>query len=122
MLAPLGLTLPQAWAMALRQMKVILPPLPSPATLAEDAVAYEEQDYLPALLIDRQAWGELALQVGPDLFVTLVSDHYVMVGTLADGPPLEKFRESVRQDCAEQERCITAEIYRFRNGKWVIAG
>ncbi|WP_298195094.1 hypothetical protein [Novosphingobium sp.] len=40
---------------------------------------------------------------------------------MPDGAKLDGFAETVRKDCAEQERCISPHIYRFRNGQWRIA-
>jgi len=120
-LKELGLTADQAWAQAQAQTRAVLPPLPDPQQLTKTATAYEDKEYLASLLIDLPAWGAIAAKVGPDLFVTAVSDQFVFVGTLPDGPKLEKFRKTVAEDCRAQERCVSPHIYRFRDGRWVIA-
>ena len=120
-LADLGIDEEAAWQLAAAQTKAVLPPLPSGASLAENAVAFQEYEFLPSLLADTEAWRGIAAEAGPDLFVTAVSDYFVFVGLIPDGPRLEDFRQTVREDCAAQERCISPNIYRFRGGRWVIA-
>src|SRR5690606_9417433 len=101
--------------------KEILPPLPSSKQLRESAIAYEDEEYLTSLLVDLSAWEEIAREVGPDMFITAVSDQFVLVATMPAGKNLEDFRRTVADDCAAQERCISPDIYRFREGKWVVA-
>ena len=120
-LRKLGLTGDRAWALAEAQTRAILPPLPKPANLRKSAVSFEDHEYLASMLIDLPAWEKLAAKVGPDLFVTVVAHQHVFVGRLPDGPGLERFKEAVAEDCAAQERCISPHVYRFRNGRWVIA-
>jgi hypothetical protein len=120
-LRELGITDDAAWQLAAAQTRAVLPPLPSGAVLAENAVAFEEYEYLASLLADTEAWRGIAAEAGPDLFVTAVSDYFVFAGMLPDGPDLEQFKQTVREDCAAQQRCISPNVYRFRNGRWVIA-
>jgi len=120
-LRKLGLTPDQAWALAEAQTRAILPPLPKPAALRKAAVSYPEQHHLASLLIDLPAWEKLAARVGPTLFMTVVADHIVFVGQVPDGPALEDLKQAVVDDCAAQERCISPHLYRFRDGRWVIA-
>jgi hypothetical protein len=120
-LRALGLEGAAAWQLAEAQTKAILPPFPDGAGLAQNAVAFQEYEYLPSMLADTDAWRAIALAAGPDLFVTAVSDRFVFVAVLPDGPNLEEFKQVVREDCAAQERCISPNIYRFRDGRWVIA-
>jgi hypothetical protein len=111
----------EAWALALRQTKAALPALPTPAQFAKGPVMYEGHDYGASLLVDRAGWARLAGEMGPDLFVTVVSDKFVFVGTMPDGPRLDAFKQTVADDCTQQERCVSPNIYRFRNGNWAIA-
>jgi hypothetical protein len=117
-LKALGLSRAEAWAQALKQTQAILPPLPKGSELATGARAYQDQPYLGSLLLDLPAWREISRTAGPDLFVTVVSDSFVFVGTLAEGPKLEAFKRAVAEDCAEQPRCISPDLHRFRNGHW----
>ena len=57
----------------------------------------------------------------PALSVTAVSYRFVLVCTLPSGPKLEDLRQTVREDCDAQPRCVSPNIYRFRDGQWVIA-
>lgn len=120
-LADLGLNRARAWALADKQTRADLPPLPTVEQLKKSAVGYQDQSYLGSLLIDRAAWAKLSAAIGPDLFMTVVSDNFVFVGVMPDGPSLEKFRKTVAEDCAEQQRCISPNLYRFCNGSWKIA-
>ena len=84
-------------------------------------VVYELPEYAASLLARPDQWRALAEAVGPDLFVTAVSDQFVFVGMLPPGENLEGFRQTVRDDCASQERCISPNLYRWRDGRWIVA-
>lgn len=120
-LRKLGIDDEAAWQLATTQTKAILPPLPSGASLAEQAVAFQEYEYLPSLLADTDAWSAIARDAGPNMFVTAVSDSFVFVGSLPDGPDLDGFKQTVLEDCQAQQRCISPNVYRFRDGLWEIA-
>jgi len=120
-LTKLGLSEAEAWDIADRQTRAKLPPLPAPDALVKGPTALADYDYLGSLLTQRDVFAKIAAVVGPNLIVTVVSDHFVFVATMPDGPDLEGFAETVRKDCKEQERCISPHIYRFRDGLWRIA-
>jgi hypothetical protein len=120
-LKELGLSPAEAWDRAHAQTRKALPALPAPEQLASSAVAYEGEEYQGSLLADLEGWARLSASVGPDLFVTVVSDQFVMAAKMPDGPDLDAFRQAVAEDCAAQPRCISPNIYRFRDGRWAIA-
>lgn len=120
-LKELDLSGDEAWALAAAQTRAILPALPTPDRLATAAVMFEDQDYLASLLIDLPGWAEIAAKVGPDLYVTVVADRIVYAGVLPDGPAFDDFKTAVAEDCAAMQKCISPHVYRFRNGRWVIA-
>ena len=120
-LADINLTREQGWAFARRQTRVLLPTMPTADQLRTGPVLFEDHEFGGSLLIDLPAWAKLAREAGPDLIVTVVSDRIVFVALMPDGPRLESFRTSVQADCAAQARCISPNIYRFRNGGWVVA-
>lgn len=120
-LKELGLSREQAWTLAARQTQARLPALPTAKQLADGLVGYEGQDYLASLLLDRRVWAGLASQVGPDLFAASVSDRFVLVGMLPNGPDLDRVKALAAQDCAEEQRCVSPHVYRFRDGRWDIA-
>lgn len=120
-LKDLGLSRDEAWAIAASQTRALLPALPTSAQLKSNPVAYQDDELLGSLLIDRAAWAELARAIGPDLFVTVVSDQFVFVATMPDGPHLDAFKKSVAEDCSGQTRCISPNVYRFRDGQWVVS-
>lgn len=120
-LQALGLEEAAAWTLASDQTRAILPELPLDLDLARYPVSFQEYDFLPSLLADLGAWPPLAEKAGPDLFAAAVSDLSVWIGVMPDGPRFEGFKQAVRAECAEWERCISPNVYRFRDGRWVIA-
>lgn len=121
MLAALGLTRAQAWERAWTQTRAGLPALTGGAALAQGARFYTDQSYLASLLADTKAWRAIAKAAGPNLLVTVVADNNLFVAVMPDGPKLEQFKQSVREDCATQPRCISPNLYRFRDGRWVVS-
>ncbi len=120
-LKELDLSVDEAWTLAAAQTRAILPTLPTPDRLATATVMFEDQDYLASLLIDLPGWAEIAAKVGPDLYVTVVADRIVYAGVLPDGPAFDDFKTAVAEDCAAMQKCISPHVYRFRDGRWVIA-
>jgi hypothetical protein len=110
-----------AFKLAAEQTRPSLPTIPNPSHFKTQATAFEGEAYLSALLYDRDAWRRISDEVGPDLLVTVVSDQFVFAGLMPDGPKLEDFKKTVIEDCAQQERCISDKVYRFRNDRWVIS-
>ncbi len=117
----LSLSEDEAWSLALKQTYAKLPQLPVGEKLKKTPMVYQDMDYLPSLIVDRLAWSKIAADAGPDLFVTIVSDGFVFVGTMSNGQKFDDFKKSVQEDCMQQSRCISSNIYRYRNGNWVIA-
>ncbi|ABC64322.1 hypothetical protein ELI_11150 [Erythrobacter litoralis HTCC2594] len=119
--AELGLSEAEAWKVAREQTASGLPPLPDGTALRSNATLFQDYDYLPSMLADLEAWAPIAAAAGPDLLATAVSDSAVFIGVMPSGPMLDGFRITVEEDCAAQPRCVSPHIYRFRQGKWVIA-
>ncbi len=120
-LAELKITREDAWRAAWAQTRAILPKLPTAKQLAKAPVMFQEFEFAASLLIDTDGWQQLAAKVGPQLFVTVAADNIVFVGKIPDGPGLTRLEQSVRDDCAAQPRCLSPNVYRFREGRWVIA-
>lgn len=120
-LAELALTEAEAWDRAWRQTRTVLPVIPEPEKFLEQAMAFESEEYLASLAADLPAWKKVSDVAGPSLMMTVVSDQFVFVGRMDDGPNLNAFRKTVEEDCRAQQRCVSPHIYRFRNGRWVIA-
>lgn len=109
-----------AWSLARTQTWQATPPLPDPASLLAEAAVFEGKEYVGSMLADTQGWQAVREAIGPDLFVTVTSDQFVMVSLMAEGPGLDRFAEAVAADCRGVERCISPHVYRFEQGMWVI--
>jgi hypothetical protein len=120
-LSELGLSESEAWQTAWTQTQAVLPVIPDPEKFRKQAMAFESDEYLATLTADLAAWKRISDVVGPDMMMTVVSDQFVFVGPMKDGPDLTKFRQSVEEDCRAQPRCVSPNIYRFRDGRWMIA-
>lgn len=110
----------EAWSIARAQTRARLPALPDPAALLSEAVTFEGGEYMGSVLADTDGWQAIRQAIGPDLFVTVTSDQFVMASLLGEGPALETFAKAVEQDCKAAQRCISPHIYRFENKMWVI--
>ena len=54
-------------------------------------------------------------------FATATSDSSVWVGVMPDGPRFEELKRVVRSECEAWTECVSPNVYRFRDGRWVIA-
>lgn len=120
-LRKLGLDAAAAWRLAGEQTRAELPELPVAFDLAEHVIGYQDYDMLPSLLADTEGWRGIARTAGPDLFATATSDTSVWVGVMPDGSRLEEFKRVVRSECEASSECISPNVYRFRDGRWVVA-
>jgi hypothetical protein len=120
-LRALGLDAAAAWQLAGEQTRAELPELPTDVDLAEHVIGYEDYDLLPSLLAQTAGWRGIARKAGPDLFATATSDASVWVGMMPDGPRFEELKRVVRSECEALTECISPNVYRFRDGRWVIA-
>jgi hypothetical protein len=120
-LANVGLSEEQAWDLAMKQTKANLPAIPRDKLVKGEPVAFQDFEYLASLLADTAQWSEISRQGKSDMFVTAVSDNFVMVGFMPDGPKMNQFKQTVAEDCRAQPRCISPFVYRFSGGRWVIA-
>jgi hypothetical protein len=120
-LRALGLDAAAAWQLAGKQTRAELPELPVDVDLAKQVIGYEDYDLLPSLLADTEGWRGIARKAGPDLFATATSDVSVWVGVMPAGPRFEEFKRVVRSECEALDECISPHVYRFRDGRWVIA-
>lgn len=119
-LEKLGMDADAAWTLAMRQTRDVLPPFPNAKLAHHEPVLFEGYEYLASLLAFADEWNAAAQTAGPDMFVTAVSDNLVFVGFFPKGDQLEQFRQAVIDDCNAQPRCISPNVYRLREGRWVI--
>lgn len=120
-LEEMGLREEDAWDLAIVQTRSITNAPPSPEALERGMQVYEGAEYVGSMIGEPDGWRNLAKEVGPDLFVTVVDDQLVVVGVLPDGPQLDKIAAAAREDCRVSQRCISPHVYRWRKGRWVIA-
>lgn len=118
--AALGMSEAEVWAVAEKNMQAILPALPDASAIRKKATAFEGVPYGSAMLARSDYWRKVAEESGGELFVTVVSDDFLLVGTLPDRS-VTAFAPSVANDCAKAPRCISPHLYRFRGGQWRIA-
>ena len=117
----LGLDRELVWETALLQTKQTLADIPDAQSFEENIHAFEGAAYVGTMLADIEAWSRIAEQVGPDLMVTIATDDFVIAGLVPDGEAFEGIKQAVAEDCASAPRCISPNVYRFRDGRWVIA-
>jgi len=120
-LRALGLDAAAAWRLAGEQTRAELPDLPVDVDLTEHVLGYEDYNLLPSMLAEIEGWRRIAQKAGPDLFATATSDVSVWVGVMSGGPRFEEFKRVVRAECEALDPCISPNVYRFRDGRWVIA-
>jgi hypothetical protein len=118
--AALKMSEAEVWAAAGANMAAILPELPDAASLRREAAGIEGIPFGSAMLGRTDHWRKVAKDSGGELFVTVVSDDFLMVA-LASDTNVARFAPTVSKDCAEAPRCISPHIYRFRAGGWRIA-
>lgn len=116
-----GLTDEDAWRRASAQTRLMLPAFPTAASFETGLHAFEGTEYIASMLFDVEAWQIIAAGTGPDLMITAASDQFVLAGIVPDGETLDRIREAVVSDCASAPRCVSPNVYRFRDGMWVIA-
>ncbi|MFM5930934.1 MAG: hypothetical protein ACKOPQ_08510 [Novosphingobium sp.] len=121
MLKEIGLSEADAWLIAVPQTRSILPKLADASALTKQWHAYQGQAYLGSIMGLTDDWSELSAQMGPDLFATAVSDQFFVAGKVESGEPLAKLLRGAENDCKAAQRCISPHVYRFREGRWVVA-
>lgn len=120
MIADFGLEPEAAWKLAAQQTRRILNNLPDPASLAAKPAAFVADEYMASMIFDTEAWEILAADYGPDLVVAVPSEQIVLFAIIADAD-LGAVREFALAECNAASRCISPNVYRFRDGLWSIA-
>lgn len=110
----------EVWSAAEANMQAIIPNLPSASGLRRQAAGFEGIPYGSAMLGRLAHWQKVAEESTGEMFITVVSDDFLLAGMLAD-KDVAGFAATVREDCAQAPRCISPHIYRFRAGGWRIA-
>lgn len=110
----------EAWDLAENQTREILPAFPTSEQLRANPIALESGEYLASLLAFQDDWVKLSNEVGERLFVTAVSDQSVMAALDSSIYDLAALKRSVADDCLQQQRCISPNVYRFSEGQWMM--
>ncbi len=117
----IGVTADAAWERAAENTRDAIPQLPNGSTLADNWSAFEGTEYISSVMFDVNAWAPIAEAAGPDLFITVTSDQFVLAGILPAGDQFDELKQAVLEDCNAAARCISPHVYRYRDGMWVIA-
>lgn len=120
-IADLGLSQDNAWSFASRQTARIIPREPTPIEGAEGLTIFRGEEYTGSMMAYPDRWASLAEANGPNLAVIANSDQFVVVAIVPDGPELARFRDLAASQCKLAARCISPNVYRWREGRWVIA-
>lgn len=121
MIAELGLSDENAWLFATRQTATIIPGPPEELAIAGSLFVFQGEEYAGSLMAYPERWEAIAAANGPDLAVIVNSDQFVIAGVIPDGPELERYRKLASEQCKMAARCISPNVYRWREGRWVIA-
>ncbi|WP_285711327.1 hypothetical protein [Erythrobacter oryzae] len=120
-IAELGLSPENAWLFAERQTARILPGLPETGARIEGLVVFQGDEYTSSMMAYPERWAAIAEATGPDLAVIANSDQFVFAAMVPDGAELERYRDLAEDQCKLAPRCISPNVYRWREGRWVIA-
>ncbi|MCL9999134.1 MAG: hypothetical protein NBV68_07105 [Erythrobacter sp.] len=120
-IAELGLSPENAWLFAERQTARIIPGLPEEGAKLDGLTVFQGEEYTGSMMAYAAQWEALAAANGPDLAVIANSDQFVVAAVVPDGAELEKYRGLAEEQCKLASRCISPNVYRWREGKWVIA-
>lgn len=121
MLTDMELTAEDAWAQAVAQTRATLPPFPTAREVLAGPVGREGPAYIATMLIDLPAWERLAITAGPDMFVAITTDQFMVIGVMPDGAEFDGIKQVAAEQCRQAERCISPLLYRLRQGRWVAA-
>jgi hypothetical protein len=120
-IAELGLSDENAWLFAERQTARVIPGLPETGARIEGLTVFQGDEYTGSMMAYPALWEALAAANGPDLAVIANSDQFVIAAVVPDGAELEKYRGLAEEQCKLAARCISPNVYRWREGRWVVA-
>lgn len=120
-IAELGLSPENAWLFATRQTARVIPGMPDTGPRIEGLVVFQGEEYTGSMMAYPEQWAAIAEATGPDLAVIANSDQFVVAAVVPDGTELEKYRGLAKDQCKLAPRCISPHVYRWREGRWVIA-
>ena len=120
-IAELGLSPENAWLFAERQTARIIPGMPETGARIEGLVVFQGEEYTGSMMAYPERWEALAAATGPDLAVIANSDQFVIAAVVPDGADLERYRTLAADQCKLAARCISPNVYRWREGRWVVA-
>ncbi len=110
-----------AWQQAERQTRALFGDFPDPQQLARQPILYEGPEYVSSMMFDLAGWEAVAKDAGSDFVVGVPTDQFVLAAIIPEGEFLEEVKALNANECAAAPRCISPNLYRFRDGMWVIA-
>jgi hypothetical protein len=117
-LQTLNLKRDEAWAIGRKQMVEHLPAIPTRNALLSGLVAITDVDYAASIML-ADGWDDLSASVGPELFLAVPDDNFVLVGIESNPTRVSKLKELIRDHFGRAQRGISPLVYRRVTGKWV---
>ncbi|MFZ5748402.1 MAG: hypothetical protein ACOY45_12195 [Pseudomonadota bacterium] len=109
-----------AWELARSQTLAKLPNVDGDIDPTDQPVAVTDMDYVPSLMLDLDGWQRLSARLGRPLIVMVPADNLLVVDVLDRIDDIDGLRAFLRRSKEEAERGVSAEIYRWEAGGWVV--
>jgi hypothetical protein len=119
-LSPFGLDRDSAISLGTDQVLATLPPVPKMDKVGGKLIVIAGYDYGASMLLRPERWRALAEATKGDLFVAILSDDNVLVGTAKDAD-FPKLREMISVSYSLAGRGISPQIYRWSMTGSVVA-
>lgn len=118
-LTPLNLSVDQAWQLAERQTLTNLPEIDTIEALATEMIVVADMDYVPSLVLAREAWRRAAARHG-ELLMAVPADGIMVVTRRSLVNDVAALRATVREQFDTASRGISPHIYRWSSEGWTI--
>ncbi|MBV7259027.1 hypothetical protein [Erythrobacter crassostreae] len=120
-LKDMGLDGDEAWDRARRETLALILAFGENDDFGQGLVSFEGDEYVGSMALMRDQWAKVAARQGGKLAVAIPSDYFFLAVSVADGEELKQFKELAVELCQMASRCISPNVYRIRDGGWVIA-
>ncbi len=116
-LTKLGLARDAAWTLAQAQTLKTLPKLTEVPAATGGLYAVMNKEDAPSLMLDANAWRQLATQRG-SLLVMVPSDNFLIFVSEKDAHGIAGLRDATEKNFAAAERGVSPLVYRWTNEGW----